>query len=125
MATGRKCEGVREKAALLLAAGRSGVQVAKTAGCSSHTLTNWQAEPAFTARVRVLRDRIINRTVGLPAGTSARAVRTLAKRQNDQKPDIRLRSADKILVHLLRAYDQQELLRRLAELEARVERLGE
>jgi hypothetical protein len=120
MASGRKGEGVRERAALLLAAGKTGTQAAKDAGCSRRTLTNWRAEPAFVARVRVLRDRLINRTVGLLAGSSAKAVRTLAKLLEDaEKPDIRLRAADKVLAHTLRAFEMQELTRRVEELEAR------
>jgi Homeodomain-like domain len=119
MAAGRKTEGIREKAALLLAAGRTGVQAARLTGCSRRTLTNWRADPCFTARVRVLRDRLLNRTVGLLAGSSARAVRTLAKLLDDEKADIRLRAADKLLGHTLRAYEMQELTRRVEELEAR------
>jgi transposase len=114
---------VRNRAALLLAAGRSRTEVAEITGVARRTLTRWLADPEFQRLVRKFGDQFVQRTLRRLSAAGVRATKILERvaAKRGTKDEVRVSAADKILKHLLRGFGVVELnekldaLRELAE----------
>jgi hypothetical protein len=121
MAGARKSDAVRDRAALLLAAGRSRKEIAETLKVCRKTLTNWQAEEAFQQRVTQFRDALVRRTIGRLAGGGLKAAKTLERLTNKATKDSdKIAAAHKLLRHLMKGADVIDLAERLDALERRL-----
>jgi hypothetical protein len=115
----RKSEAAREAVALALASGRSVRRAAADAGVSERAVVYWRRDPAFTARVRALRQELLDRAVSLLAGLGARAVAALRRNLSCGKPAVEVRAALGALEQLTRGIEQQDVLARLDAIEER------
>jgi hypothetical protein len=123
--SGRKSEATRDRAALLLASGRTIKRAAEKAGISRRCLTEWLTEEAFRARVREFRERLIRETVGRLAQAGAGAVRTLVKLTGDGvKPEVKRSAAATLLANLLRGAELVDMAQDLSEIKRRLDAAG-
>ena len=123
---GRKSDAQKERVALLLAAGRSRKESATVAGVSRRAVSLWLKEQEFQGRVRQLQGRLLRKTVGLLAGASAKAVKTLLELlKSEHKGSVRASAAGRILDSAFRTFDVMELAARLELLEEAESARGE
>ena len=101
-----------------LASGQTDIQAANAAGVSARTVRRRRGERAFMRRVRKARAELVSGAAGRLAGTLAAASDTLAALLADDDPMIRMRAADKVLAHGLRAAELVSLEERVSELES-------
>jgi hypothetical protein len=95
---------------------------AETAGVHPRTLKRWLAEDAnFREAYRSARREAIDRAVGLLAGGMEEAVETLKRNLSARNASVQVRSAVALIELSLRAYQQQDLADRVAELERSAE----
>jgi hypothetical protein len=100
-----------------LASGQTDVQAAASAGVSARTVRRRRRERAFMKQVRKARAELVSGAAGKLAGSMTAASDTLASLLTDDDPAIRLKAADKILAHALRAAELVDLEARVSELE--------
>jgi hypothetical protein len=94
-------------------------EAAHEAGIGIATLMRWQKVPEFQEALRIARREALSQTIGrLQQGASAAAT-TLLKVMLDQNTpaSIRIRAADSVMNHALRAMELEDVLERLTELE--------
>jgi transposase-like protein len=94
-------------------------EVARATGVGIATLMRWQKLPEFKEAVRLARREALSQTIGrLQQGASAAAT-TLLKVMLDQSTpaSTRVRAADTVMNHALKAMELEDVLERLATLE--------
>ena len=107
------------KVATLLAAGLRISAVAKAAGVGARTIGTWQMDPEFRRLVASIRDRLMNRAVGILAKNAASAACRLTQLVRSENEGIALRAALGVIDAMIRAREHAELSARVAELEHR------
>jgi hypothetical protein len=118
MAGGRKSGSQRDRAAFFVAAGRSVTESARESGVSRRTLTAWLTEEPFRQRVRELRDRLLERTVGRLTGAGVKAVKTLVRLTGaGVKAEVQRAAAAALLASLFKGTDMLDIAKRLEALE--------
>jgi hypothetical protein len=98
-------------------------EAARVAGVGVATLMRWQKLPAFEKALRKARRAALSQTIGrLQQGSSAAAT-TLLKVMLDQNtpPSTKVRASDSVINHALRAFELEDVLERLEELERAAE----
>ena len=98
---------------------RSLEEAARVAGIGVATLMRWQKLPEFQDALRQARRDALAQTIGrLQQGASAAAT-TLLKVMLDQNTpaSTRVRAADSVMNHALKAIELEDILSRLTELE--------
>lgn len=100
-----------------LAAGKTVADAAQAAGVCPRTVRRRRSDPAFAARVRRARGELLGEATGKLVGGLAAAVLVLQQLLVDDDPAIRLKAADKLLTHAMRASELVDLEARVAELE--------
>jgi hypothetical protein len=94
-------------------------EAARVAGVGVATLMRWQKLPEFQDALRRARREALSQTIGrLQQGSSAAAT-TLLKVMLDQNTpaSTKVRAADSVMNHALRAMELEEVLERLTKLE--------
>jgi hypothetical protein len=94
-------------------------EAAHEAGIGIATLMRWQKVPEFQEALRIARREALSQTIGrLQQGASAAAT-TLLKVMLDQNTpaSTKIRAADSVMNHALRAMELEDVLERLTELE--------
>lgn len=94
-------------------------EAAHSAGIGIATLMRWQKVPEFQEALRVARREALSQTLGrLQQGSSAAAT-TLMKVMVDQNTpaSTKVRAADSVMNHALRAMELEDVLERLTKLE--------
>jgi hypothetical protein len=99
-------------------------QAARKAGIAHKTLRNWLRMPEFAKAFRQARREIVDRAIQLLQQTTVDAVNTLKDSMADDKPaGVRVRAAQVIIEHALRALELTDLAEEQQELRAKLEEL--
>jgi hypothetical protein len=116
----RKCEAA--VAALLSAA--TVTRAARQVGVTPQALHKWLKIPAFAAMVRDARDQAFRHALARLQAESSRAVDVLAKAMSRRKGDdkVKIRVAQALLGHCLKAAELLDLAERLAAVEQELAR---
>jgi transposase-like protein len=109
----------RERAALMLAGGKSVAAVARELGCGVRTVYDWLGDSKYRSLVSRFRHRMLDRAIGLIAASTNKAVVTLRKLLDSESEGIRLKAATSLLDHSIRMREHIEMEERIAALEAR------
>jgi hypothetical protein len=108
----------RERAAEALAVGLSLRKTADRCKVPLRTLARWHAkDEEFRARIRKLREALLDKAAGRLAAVGGRAVRVLAGLLSSRSEKTRLAAAVKALDLAAKAHELGEQARQLAELE--------
>jgi hypothetical protein len=129
----RRCQlmsGFREKlspkqeaAVLALLSTRNGEEAARVAGVTPRTLFRWQKEPEFDAVYRAAKRAAFGQSIARLHHLSSAAVSTLGKVMLDSStpPATKVRAADSILNHTIKAIETEDIEARVAALEQAAE----
>jgi hypothetical protein len=126
MPKGKKTEAARDAAALLLARGATVKETATLSGASESTISNWQKEPRFAARVKAIQAELFAVAAARLAGMSGKAAGQLEALLDDSDAKVRLGAVrlvadwSKSVREAGLAEQLDDLRRVLAEVEARV-----
>jgi transposase-like protein len=120
---GEKLGGKREAAILALLSTRSVEEAARTIGVNARTLYRWMKEPAFDAAYRAGKRAAFGQSIARLHHLASAAVSTLGKVMVDAVPPpaTKVRAADSILNHTLKALQDEDIDARLRELESAAE----
>lgn len=125
---GRSAQAARAQAAtvaaLAVAAGKAIAMAAAEAGIGERTLYTWLTKPAFKRRVDELRGRLVSEAVGKLSKSMSGAAEVLEKLLRSRDEGTRLKASRAILELAVRLRDHDEMARRLAELERRLDEGG-
>jgi len=118
-----KLSGKQEAAILAMLSTRNGEEAARTAGVTPRTLYRWQKEPRFQTALRQAKLAAFSQTTGRLHQLSSTAVSILGKVMVDPAtpPATKVRAADSILNHTIKAIETENLEARLSELERTAE----
>jgi hypothetical protein len=118
-----KLSGKQEAAVLALLSTRNVEEAARVAGVTPRTLYRWQKELGFQAALRDAKLAAFSQTTGRLHQMSSAAVSTLGKVMVDPAtpPATKVRAADSILNHTIKAIETENLEARLSELERATE----
>lgn len=111
----------QEKSILLLVAGLSLSQVAKTLKISESSLWRWQQQDLYVARYRHLRRVRVEHSIAALQGLTSEAVDCLRRNLTSGNRPSEVRSALGILNQSLSAIDLLEIESRVSEVEKRLE----
>jgi hypothetical protein len=115
-------DGKIEQLAVIVASGGVIADQAEGFGVSVRTLYRWASEDSFKRRVERIRERAVREAVGLLAANSTRAALTLVALLDEAQPaNIRLAAARAIVADMIAIQSHNELVARIAELEARLD----
>jgi hypothetical protein len=104
-----------------LACGATVDNAARSAGVSVRTAHRRLAEPGFQERLEVVRGEHRQRTTDMLSAASLESIRTLlALQQPSMPPSVRLGAARTVVDLSLKVWEQNELSKRIAALEAQV-----
>jgi hypothetical protein len=110
----------KEKAILALLSSRNVEEAARSIDIDVRTLYRWMKEPAFDAAYRTVRRTAFSQAVARLEQMATAAVTTLGKVMLDPKtpPSTKVRAADSVLNHTIKAIDREDIEPRLAAIEA-------
>src|SRR5450755_1799296 len=116
---GAKLGRKNEQAIVALLAQPNVEQAARTVGIATKTLLRWLQEPTFDAEYRKARRVAFWQSVARLQQASGAAVSTLLKIMVDPNapPSTRVRAADSVLDHSVKAIELEDIEARVAELE--------
>jgi hypothetical protein len=121
VAAGRRRK-VDAELVMALACGASPESAAQKAGLSLRTVYRRLAEPAFGARVRQVRGELLRRAAGMFTVAGMGAIKTLmALQESAASESVRLQAARALIELGCKLRESEELMERLASLEARLE----
>lgn len=109
----------QEEAIVALLAQRSVEEAARAAGVGARTLYRWMKEPAFDAAYRAAKRAAFGQAIGRLHHLSSAAVSTLGKvmLEGGTPPATKVRAADSILNHTIKAIENEDIEARVAALE--------
>jgi hypothetical protein len=105
------------KAIAALLAGKTKAKAARAAGVSRMTLDRWLKDRDFQAAYRDAVHRVFGEGIDRLQAVSRRAVRALERCLTSNRASDRIRAADRLLSHALRAAELRDLTERVEELE--------
>ena len=113
----------KEDAIAALLTTRTTEEAARAVGISTKTMLRWQKEPEFNTAFREAQWAAFGQAIGRLHQLCSAAVSTLGKvmLEPGTPPATRVRAADSILDHTLKAIQTESVEARLAELERAVE----
>jgi transposase-like protein len=116
---GSKFERKRDEAIAALLTQRNIEEAAKSVGISSNTLLKWMKDPEFDKAFRTARRATFGQTVGRLQQAAPAAATTLLKMLVDSNvpASVRVRAAECILNHAIKAIELEDIEARLTELE--------
>ncbi len=100
-----------------LSCGQTLEQAAASAGVSARTARRRTKEAGFMRRVRKARAELVGNAAGRLAANMGAASDTLAALLSDDDPNVRLKAADKIIGHAMKAAELIDLEARVSQLE--------
>lgn len=106
--------------AAALAVGETVKRAAEVGKVSERTVYNWNRKPAFRGRVSAIREQMVGEAVGRVSRDMGSAADVLSKLLKSKSDDVRFRAAAKLIELGVKLRDHDDLARRLAELEGRV-----
>ena len=112
--------GAKQEAALLaLLSSRNVEEAARTAGVSPRALYRWMKEPAFNEAYRAARRAAFGQTVARLQYASSAAASVLLKVLADPAtpPSTKVRAAESVLAHTIKAMEVDDIDARVTELE--------
>jgi hypothetical protein len=117
----------KERAILALLSSRSVEEAARVAEVDPRTLYRWMKERAFSAAYREARRTAFSQAVARLEQLASAAAMTLGKVMLDLKtpPSTKVRAADSVLNHTIKAVDREDIQPRLAALEEAAENSGQ
>jgi hypothetical protein len=117
---GAKIGRKKEEAIVALLTYRTTEEAARAVKISAKTLLRWQKEPEFTAALRAAKRSAFDQSLARLHHLSGAAVSTLGKVMMDPAtpPSTKVRAADSIWSHTVKAIELEEIEARLAALEA-------
>ncbi len=108
----------QERAALLLASGKSQAEAAKECGAGTRTIRTWVSQPDFSRRVSEIRFQLTNQALGMLVDGMTSAASTLGYLTRKGKSEMcRLSAARAILEMGTRLRETVELEERILALE--------
>ena len=109
----------KEEAIAALLVHRNTEEAARAVGIAPKTLLRWQQIPEFQAAFRAAKFAAYSQTIGRLHQTSDAAVSTLGKVMVDANTpaSTKVRAADSILNHTIKAIENEEIEARVSELE--------
>jgi len=116
----------KEEAIVALLTTRTTEEAARAVNVSAKTLLRWQKEPEFDAAYRAAKRAAFGQSIARLHYLSSAAVSTLGKVMLDATtpPATKVRAADSILDHTLKAIESDDVEARLAALERAAEKSG-
>jgi transposase-like protein len=113
----------QEAAILALLSTRTVEEAARVVHISPRTLYRWQKEPEFDAAYRAAKRMSFGQSIARLHYLCSAAVSTLGKVMLDAgtPPATKVRAADSILNHSIKAIETEEIMARVAELERALE----
>jgi len=113
----------KEEAIVALLTHRTVEEAARAVSVTPKTLLRWQKEPEFDAEFRAAKRSAFKQAVGRLHHLSSAAVSTLGKVMLDPEtpPAVKVRAADNILDHTVKAIEIEDIEARLSELERAAE----
>jgi len=113
----------KEEAIVALLTTRTTEEAARAVNVSPKTLLRWQKEPEFDAAYRAAKRAAFGRSIARLHYLSSAAVSTLGKVMLDAvtPPATKVRAADSILDHTLKAIETEDIEARVGELERAME----
>lgn len=120
---GEKFGRKQEEAIAALLTHRNVEEAARSVGISQKTLLNWMKKPQFDNAYRAARRASFIQSVARMQQASSAAVSTLLKIMVDPSspPSTRVRAADSVLNHGVRAIEVEDVAARVADLERSAE----
>lgn len=115
----------KEGAALALARGEPVTTAAALSGVAPSTLTRWQRDPEFTARVREIRSGLLDNVLGALSDAATEAVTALRGALQADSEAVRVRAAVAILNSLVTVRDATEVAERLTSIEEALNERGD
>jgi len=112
-----------EEAIVALLTTRTTEEAARAVNVSAKTLLRWQKEPEFDAAYRAAKRAAFGQSIARLHYLSSAAVSTLGKVMLDATtpPATKVRAADSILDHTLKAIETEDIEARVGELERAME----
>ena len=109
----------KEEAILALLSTRTTEEAARSVNVSPKTILRWQKEPEFDAAYRAAKRAAFGQSIARMHYLSSSAVSTLGKIMLDAStpPATRVRAADSILNHTVKAMETEDFEARVSELE--------
>ncbi len=109
----------REDAIVALLSHRTTEDAARAISVAPKTLLRWMKDPDFDAAYRTAKRSAFGQAIAPPHHLSSAAVSTLGKVMLDAgtPPSTKVRAADSILNHTIKAIENEDIEARLAELE--------
>ena len=109
----------KEEAILALLSTRTTEEAARAVNVSAKTILRWQKEPEFDAAYRAAKRAAFGQSIARMHYLSSSAVSTLGKIMLDGStpPATRVRAADSILNHTVKAMETEDFEARVSELE--------
>jgi len=113
----------KEEAIIALLTHRTTEEAARAVNVSTKTLLRWQKEPEFDAAYRAAKLAAFGQSVGRLHYFCSAAVSTLGKVMLDPTtpPATKVRAADSILDHTIKAIETEDILARVSALERAAE----
>ncbi len=113
----------KEDAIVALLTHRTTEEAARAVKVSPKTLLRWQKEPEFEAALRAAKRAAFGQSIARLHHLSSAAVSTLGKVMLDPAtpPATKVRAADSILNHTIKAIETEDIEARLSELERATE----
>jgi len=113
----------KEEAIVALLTTRTTEEAARAVNVSAKTLLRWQKEPEFDAAYRAAKRAAFGQSIARLHYLSSAAVSTLGKVMLDAvtPPATKVRAADSILNHTLKAIETEDIEARVGELERAME----
>ncbi len=123
---GSKFELKKEEAVLALLTQRNIDDAAKSVGIDAKTLTRWMKVPEFDAAYREAKKAAFAQTIARLHQMASAAASTLGKVMVDPSSpaSTRVRAAESILNHTMKAVELEDIEARIAELERAAESAG-
>jgi hypothetical protein len=109
----------QQRAIVALLHGKNHNKAAAAAGVHAKTLREWFKQPAFTHALRQCRRAVLDGAIDLLHAGTKKAVATLVKCLKAPKDGDRIRAANSLLQHALRAMELRDLEERISALEGK------
>jgi len=107
-----------DEAIIALLSSSSFSKAAKKLGIAPVTLREWMAVPEFARKLQEARRALFNHAMGRLQAAAAVAIQTLLDAtKGTSRPDLKVKAADLLLSHLLRAADVSNVEERIQAIE--------
>ena len=99
---------------------RSTEEACRRARINKSTVYEWMKDQAFRNELKLQRAAVIDEALQTLKGSIVKATETLVRHLGSKRENISIRAAEKIIEFAQKAIEQEDLEKRLEELEARI-----